>query len=63
MTRSLKIVAFLFACAGAFFIGLIGGSIGDPRTILLLEVAYIFGALPATLLVLVSKSGSASPSK
>lgn len=57
MPGRIKVFVFLCACVGAFFVGLIGGSFGDLGAVVFLEIAYIVGVLPGTLVALSWKSG------
>lgn len=57
MPSRIKAFVFICACVGAFFVGLIGGSLGDLGAVALLEIAYIVGVVPGTLVALSRKSG------
>lgn len=57
MPTRIKALVLICAGVGAFSIGLIGGSLGDSGAVILLEIAYVVGVVPGTLVALNWKSG------
>lgn len=57
MPGRIKAFVFLCACVGAFFVGLIGGSLGDLRAVVFLEIAYIVGVVPGAVVAFSRQSG------